>query len=997
MVVQEGEHTSKESGSVNPHSYFHSRIFSESVRSQPPQNRPFPPSQNSEPFLGLSSRSRRNDPFDFNITSPPSSQPRSRLENTPPDMLSTNNHFITPQSTRLGRHDQTENQRPNPPSASDITNKPISYPRLVNGRGPYLNGSDSPRSQASNDALKAARISTASATTSAAMAAPLSVRNRRQSQFPLPSREPSFRQSRQSVTPGVIPTSYAAAPLAPPQSRDLPSATGLERQISNPRAKPRMSMANGTTLRQITQAPSPYQDLDDRNLSRVVSNSSNVPSPLDPRMPSLEVPGENRPSVTGSSQIRHVSGNRRGSSTLARAVSPTDTRRSRRISGFNPPISRHAQSPSPPPTAIRHEIVDLPPPYTKPKTPPSSRTTPDNNIRFSTGRSLSSRSSYSSLQPPHSSTPQASSQNGHTTSTPNARMRGGERVAYVVPPVPAIPKGFGSPTSTVDEAFFESLEVQPSDTLKADSRRIKTLSMAGPAWKEQTRAISPDSKHRRRFTFAPRAANDDIERPLQAHRQSTRPRLPPLNVLPLSNETSERINSMTRKQANQSSGIKTPPPTRKPHDPPSTPMTASRATFSKFDHDSGSDQPPVPRLHSSSSVRRQQPLAADDRKARPSTGKTELASRPLLDQATEKGPSSGLTWKGRSRNASRSDAKVVLPVEREDASIEDPHKAPSTSGRSRMSLRFRRASSKTPNGALQADDNTSPSASDTKSMPPPKLPASKLWTEPNSLSSSIASFRNNSEKRLPPNSIRVARDASTGAESSIGTSTPNALPNTKATHLAAAERATTSRNVTPTSSDGLTDGGSDLDTIAADDEMRKLASKRKEFEANARELDALQRRAKAKEGVSPGQASRAARLNIFESGEISDHKAIYFCGTKEAKKVVGDLARSTTNFGFDDERGDYSIVEGDHLAYRYEVVDILGKGSFGQVVRCIDHKTGKLVAIKIIRNKKRFHQQALVEVNILQRLRDWVSRVSTPPVHPNTNSDIHRTLMASML
>ena len=68
-----------------------------------------------------------------------------------------------------------------------------------------------------------------------------------------------------------------------------------------------------------------------------------------------------------------------------------------------------------------------------------------------------------------------------------------------------------------------------------------------------------------------------------------------------------------------------------------------------------------------------------------------------------------------------------------------------------------------------------------------------------------------------------------------------------------------------------------------------------------------------------------------------------------------------------------NIVFGDHLAYRYEVVDVLGKGSFGQVVRCVDHRDGGIVAVKIIRNKKRFHQQALVEVGILGRLRDWVS------------------------
>ena len=47
----------------------------------------------------------------------------------------------------------------------------------------------------------------------------------------------------------------------------------------------------------------------------------------------------------------------------------------------------------------------------------------------------------------------------------------------------------------------------------------------------------------------------------------------------------------------------------------------------------------------------------------------------------------------------------------------------------------------------------------------------------------------------------------------------------------------------------------------------------------------------------------------------------------------------------------------------------LGKGSFGQVLQCLDHKTGVTQAVKIIRNKKRFHHQALVEVKILEHLR----------------------------
>lgn len=101
---------------------------------------------------------------------------------------------------------------------------------------------------------------------------------------------------------------------------------------------------------------------------------------------------------------------------------------------------------------------------------------------------------------------------------------------------------------------------------------------------------------------------------------------------------------------------------------------------------------------------------------------------------------------------------------------------------------------------------------------------------------------------------------------------------------------------------------------------------------------------------------------------------MYFVGPNCDKKQ-STKENSTNNHGFDDDRGDYLLVPHDHIMYRYEVIDVLGKGSFGQVLQCRDHKTGEMVAIKIIRNKKRFHHQALVEIKVLDNLVQWVSRV----------------------
>ncbi|XP_015208600.2 dual specificity tyrosine-phosphorylation-regulated kinase 4 isoform X1 [Lepisosteus oculatus] len=109
------------------------------------------------------------------------------------------------------------------------------------------------------------------------------------------------------------------------------------------------------------------------------------------------------------------------------------------------------------------------------------------------------------------------------------------------------------------------------------------------------------------------------------------------------------------------------------------------------------------------------------------------------------------------------------------------------------------------------------------------------------------------------------------------------------------------------------------------------------------------------------------RLTEYEQEEIMDYSELWYLGL-DSKKIEGSHG-TQQNYGYDDEQGSYIKVLHDHIAYRFEVLEVIGKGSFGQVLKCLDHKTKELVAVKIIRNKKRFHHQALVELKILDALR----------------------------
>lgn len=854
--------------------------------------------------------------------------------------------------------------------------------------------------------------------------------------------------------------------------------------------------------------------------------------------------GQNRAHTPSSGSGRRQSmASGRASGLGARTISPTDARRLKRMS-MNPPpmptayLASKAQ-PSPQ-EEIQNPMNNVPrmaqpspsliPRKTSNATPSSTRASPEGKLNSSGGVSLASKSSYSSLHnvPTNGSSsrlptpkPRTATQSGSSLGQYSDRQYGEGEYNEFVPPVPAIPKAFESPQDEDHRPFFSSSlkSSQSAGPEHAASTGWTEVSALQPPQRiSQTPRGSLDMpaetprkpsgefpRHRRTNTgnsgvqipalpgppkTAPRAQPDPNGRK-NANLQPLR--LPPLNLMPIgtralhsssNNPALPRPSQETDFRDPTDWSVQTPEPKRTTKTP-STPMTASKATFFRrqeekalrsssshyalrdvmgMDADGNMttrywDDSDVETMGQGVPVPNKQPRSAITPFASGSLPKSsaehakQMRGRPSGEYDEDPyslGTFEGLQWQNSKPHGPRlrtgtqttigsmsmkSQLDVESPSINELPSLSDAKKEASAEKkeggglRRKLSLGWRRSSSKSAN---HADNKSSPQQENgerhekkdrlqkrASEMPPPKLPASATWSGdvPSLPSSARPSIEQGSmlgharrKSQLPSSvsqvSIPTSDSDNTSGSGHVGGVKTRALHSEQPTPVTSSTRASSwgnlgnnSRNAssknarhkfTPSSFSAIV---KDKDDYAADEEMARLSRKRKDVDSAARETEEIKRRAVPRQPVSAEAVMHdrsllgGSQLNVFERGEVVDYEkeGIYFTGTRSARKVIGSLTHSpqpgkdskeaggTNNFGYDDERGDYNIVLGDHLAYRYEVVDVLGKGSFGQVVRCVDHKEGGVVAIKIIRNKKRFHQQALVEVGILGRLREWVS------------------------
>ncbi|KAF2162160.1 hypothetical protein M409DRAFT_58597 [Zasmidium cellare ATCC 36951] len=100
----------------------------------------------------------------------------------------------------------------------------------------------------------------------------------------------------------------------------------------------------------------------------------------------------------------------------------------------------------------------------------------------------------------------------------------------------------------------------------------------------------------------------------------------------------------------------------------------------------------------------------------------------------------------------------------------------------------------------------------------------------------------------------------------------------------------------------------------------------------------------------------------------------YVPPAKQAKKqkdvivnAIHDRHKPTEKV--DDEDGHYIVHENTRLGDKYTLISLLGQGTFGKVVRAIDMRSRREVAVKIIRAVPKYRDASRIELRVLQTLR----------------------------
>lgn len=151
----------------------------------------------------------------------------------------------------------------------------------------------------------------------------------------------------------------------------------------------------------------------------------------------------------------------------------------------------------------------------------------------------------------------------------------------------------------------------------------------------------------------------------------------------------------------------------------------------------------------------------------------------------------------------------------------------------------------------------------------------------------------------------------------------------------------------------------------------KRLSTAKEFEPRINPQPAF-RRADPEGGfISPLQALTTHLPSTYRIC----NPAFKYESSRNPRRVLTKPSKGSKNDGFDNEDSDYILYVNDILGNednghknRYLILDVLGQGTFGQVVKCQNLKTQEVVAVKVVKNRTAYFNQSMMEVSVLDLL-----------------------------
>ncbi|KAK6532193.1 dual specificity protein kinase yak1 [Arthrobotrys megalospora] len=119
--------------------------------------------------------------------------------------------------------------------------------------------------------------------------------------------------------------------------------------------------------------------------------------------------------------------------------------------------------------------------------------------------------------------------------------------------------------------------------------------------------------------------------------------------------------------------------------------------------------------------------------------------------------------------------------------------------------------------------------------------------------------------------------------------------------------------------------------------------------------------------------------------------------SRNPRRVLTKPSKGVKNDGYDNEDSDYILYVNDILGSeeaghknRYLILDVLGQGTFGQVVKCQNLRTQEVVAVKVVKNRTAYFNQSMMEVSVLDLLNSKLDKNDEHHILRLKDTFIHR-------